>query len=272
MDNALVRAEGLTCGYGEDPVLRGISLDLRPGDFVGVIGPNGCGKSTLIRALTGILPPYSGKVSLQGKGIPTLSRREVARQVAVIPQDTILLFGFSVLEMVLMGRSPHLKRFQRAGRRDLDLALEALRQTDLIEQRDRKVTELSGGERQRAVIARALVQEPNVLFLDEPDSHLDIGHQVEIFDLLKHLNRYRGLTVLCVSHDLNLASVYCRRLILMQEGRLVATGRPEDIITPANIRAVYGVNAVVHPSPVDGSPQVFPHSTRPTGAFTPEAG
>ena len=262
MAEILFQAENLTCGYGGPPVIQGVSFCLLAADFLGVIGPNGCGKSTLIRALTGILKPAAGRVALRGHDVSGLSRRDVARQVAVIPQDTTVLFGFTVLEMVLMGRSPHLKRLQRAGERDIELATEALRRTDLTHLADRKMTELSGGERQRAVIARALAQEPEVLLLDEPDSHLDVGHQVEIFDLLQDLNRTRGLTLLCVSHDLNLSSAYCQRLMLMQEGRLIASGPPEEIITPEYIRAVYGVDAVVQPSPVNGSPQIVPYTGR----------
>ena len=252
----LLTVKALTCGYGGTPVIRDVSFSLSRGNFVGVTGPNGCGKSTLLRALTGILKASSGSVALNGRDVSQFSRREVARQIAVIPQDTVLLFEFSVLEMVLMGRTPHLKRFQRAARRDHDLALEALRQTDLLQLRDHKVTELSGGERQRVVIARALAQEPALLLLDEPDSHLDIGHQIEIFELLKHLNATRGLTLLCVTHDLNLASAYCERLMLMSSGCLVATGPPNDIITPERIQNVYGVKAVVERNPINGLPQI----------------
>ncbi len=256
----LLLAEHLTCGYGEQPVVRDVSFSVASGDFTGIIGPNGCGKSTLLRTLTGVLTPQAGSVALQGQKISTLSRRDIARQVAVIPQDTTLLFGFTVLDMVLMGRTPHLKRLQRAGEKDLALALEALEQTDMLDKKDRKITELSGGERQRAVIARALAQEPSLLLLDEPDSHLDIGHQVEIFNLLQDLNHRQNLTLLCVSHDLNLAAAYCRRLLLMQNGRLIATGTPEEIITPEHIHAVYGIHALVSPSPVNGTPQITPCS------------
>lgn len=260
MDVPILTAEALSCGYGDLPVISGVDLELYAGDFVGVIGPNGCGKSTLIRALTGILPPLSGRVHLEGRSVTDLPRREIARRIAVVPQDTALLFGFSVLEMVLMGRTPHLRRLQRAGETDLAVALGALRQTDLIRFKDRKVTELSGGERQRAVIARALAQEPEILLLDEPDSHLDIGHQVEVFNLMEELNRARGLTLLCVSHDLNLAAAYCRQLVLMQGGRTIAAGPPDLILTPERIRAVYGLDVLVQPSPINGAPQVTPCS------------
>lgn len=262
MNYALLSVNNLTCGYGGDPVLRDVSFNLSSGDFVGIIGPNGCGKSTLLRALTGLLKTPAGAVTLNGREIGGLSRREVAKQIAVIPQDTVLLFEFSVLEMVLMGRTPHLKRFQRASSHDHDLAMETLRQTDLLDLKDRKVTELSGGERQRAVIARALAQEPVLLLLDEPDSHLDIGHQIEVFELLRHLNTAQDTTLLCVSHDLNLASAYCERLMLMEGGRVVASGPPKEIITPEHIRNVYGVDAVVQSNPVNGFLQITPFTGR----------
>jgi iron complex transport system ATP-binding protein len=258
MDPPVLEARGVTCGYGADPVLHDVSFRLTPGDFVGVIGPNGCGKSTLIRALTGVLRLETGTVTLDGEDVHRMGRRQVARRVAVIPQESGHLFGFTVMEMVMMGRTPHLRRLQRAADRDVALTEAALRQTDLMGLRDRKVTELSGGERQRAVIARALAQEPGLLLLDEPDSHLDIGHQIEIFDLIASLNRDRGLTLLCVSHNLNLASAYCRQLMLMQNGRLASTGAPEEIVTPERIHEVYGIRAHVQRSPVNGAPQITP--------------
>ncbi len=259
-DQTLLGARSLTCGYGGDPVLYDVSLELKRGDFVGVIGPNGCGKSTLLRALTGVLAHSEGGVNLKGTEIQSLSRRQIARQVAVIPQDTVPQFGFTVLEMVLMGRTPHLRRLQRAGEQDLEVALSSLNKTDMLALKDRNIMELSGGERQRAVIARALAQEPDLLLLDEPDSHLDIGHQIEIFDLLQELNAVQKLTLLCVSHDLNLASTYARKLILMQSGRLVASGSPKEILTPDLLKSVYGINAIVQPSPVNGTPQVTPYN------------
>ena len=269
MPQPLLEAHAVTCGYGQDPVLKDVSFRLAPGDFVGVIGPNGCGKSTLIRAVTGVLRLESGRVDLEGQDVLRMPRREVARRVAVIPQDAGYMFGFTVLEMVMMGRTPHLRRLQRAAERDIARTEEALRQTDLMALKDRKVTELSGGERQRAVIARALAQEPRLLLLDEPDSHLDIGHQIEIFDLIEALNRERGLTLLCVSHNLNLASAYCRKLMLMQQGRLTSIGAPEEIVTPDRIREVYGIKAVVQRSPVNGAPQITPYTGQTSGGILP---
>lgn len=269
MPQPLLKAHAITCGYGGDPVLQDVSFELAPGDFVGVIGPNGCGKSTLIRAVTGVLRLDAGTVDLEGQDVLKMPRREVARRVAVIPQDAGYLFGFTVLEMVMMGRTPHLRRLQRASDRDVALTEKALRQTDMLSLKDRKVTELSGGERQRAVIARALAQEPRLLLLDEPDSHLDIGHQIEIFDLISALNREQGLTLLCVSHNLNLASAYCRQLMLMQHGRLTGIGSPEEIITPERIYEVYGVRALVQRSPVNGAPQITPHTGQTSSRIPP---
>ena len=269
MAHPLLKATDIICGYGRDPVLHGVSFELVAGDFVGVIGPNGCGKSTLIRAVTGVLELDAGQVELEGEPIRRLSRREIARRVAVIPQDSGQFFGFTVLEMVMMGRTPHLRRLQRAGERDLALTLEALRQTDLMDLKDRKVTELSGGERQRAVIARALAQEPKLLLLDEPDSHLDIGHQIEVFDLIASLNRRQDLTLFCVSHNLNLASAYCRKLMLMQGGRLAHVGTPEEIVTSDRIHEVYGIRALVQKSPVNGAPQITPYMGHSSPSSTP---
>ncbi|MCZ6635266.1 MAG: ABC transporter ATP-binding protein [bacterium] len=258
----ILQTHALTCGYSGPPILQDITFDLHAGEFLGVIGPNGCGKSTLIRALTGILSPESGTVELNGQDIANLSSKEIARTLAVIPQDTTVHFDFTVLEMALMGRTPHLSRLQRAGQSDYECALEALRRTDLLPLKDRPVTELSGGERQRAIIARALAQKPEILLLDEPDSHLDIGHQIEIFDLLCELNQTQNLTLLCVSHDLNLAATYCQRLLLMEKGRVVADGRPETVLTSDRISSLYRVDAAVYPNPVTGTLQVTPYSNK----------
>lgn len=229
---------------------------MKAGDFVGVLGPNGCGKSTLIRALSGVLPLEAGDVRLFGKPVSSLSRREVARQIAVIPQDRGALFAFSVMEVVLMGRTPHIGRFEAVRQKDVDAAIWALERVDALHLKDRPITALSGGERQRVVVARALAQEPRVLLLDEPTSFLDLNHQVEIFDLLAELKRDHGLTVLCASHDLNVTSDYCGRLVMMQGGRVVAEGTPDEIVTTENIRAVYGAEVIVQASPATGAPHV----------------
>ena len=257
-----ITATDLHCAYDGTEVLRGVDLHLRPGDFVGIIGPNGSGKSTLLRALSGTLHPSRGEIILFGRSLSRLSRREIARRIAVIPQDSPMLFAFSVLDIVLMGRTPHIGRLRGVDERDIEIAHRALERTDTLHLRDRLITELSGGERQRVVIARALAQEPEVLFLDEPTSHLDLNHQVEIFDLLYHLNVETGLTVLCVTHDLNLSSEYCERIVLLKKGQIVDSGSPEQIITAENIRSVYGAEVIVERNPIGRAPHVVIVSKR----------
>ena len=254
--DVVLKAERIRCGYGDADVLRGIDLDLERGDFIGVIGPNGSGKSTLLKALSAVIGLKEGSVYLFGSRIDELSSKKIARRVGVIPQDTIVNFAFSVMDIVLMGRTPHLRRFQSVGKKDLDMVYEAMDWTSTIHLKDRLITELSGGERQRVIIARALAQETDILFLDEPTSHLDINHQVEIFDLLHNLNREKNLTILCVSHDLNFSAEYCRRIMLLKNGVRFRYGTPQEIITAENIKEVYGADVVVQPSPVGGAPHI----------------
>ena len=256
MDTA-IKVETLSCGYDRRPVLEGLTFDLHQGEMLGVIGPNGSGKSTLIRALTRILPLSHGQIELYGRPLHHYTVREIARQIAVIPQLTPATFAFSSLELVMMGRTPHLKRFRKEGPEDREIALEAMRRTDCFLFRDRPIHELSGGERQRVIIARALAQQPSILLLDEPTSFLDLNHQVEVFDLLRHVCASDGLAVLCVSHDLNLSSEYCHRLLMLKDGRTYAEGPPEDILTHGHIKAVFETDVTVIKSPYSGSPQII---------------
>ena len=252
-----IKAENLTCGYDQRTVLEDLTFVLHQGEMLGVIGPNGSGKSTLIRALTRILPLRRGSIELYGRPLEDYTVREIARQIAVIPQLTPVTFAFSSLDVVMMGRTPHLGRFQRAGPGDLDIALESMRRTDSLSFRDRPIHELSGGERQRVIIARALAQQPSILLLDEPTSFLDLNHQVEVFDLLRHVCATDGLAVLCVSHDLNLSSEYCTRLMMLKDGRTYAEGPPERILTHRHIKAVFETDVTVIQSPYSGSPQII---------------
>ncbi|NLN77584.1 MAG: ABC transporter ATP-binding protein [Armatimonadetes bacterium] len=249
--------DNLHAGYGGVQVLFGVSFDLKPSEFAGIIGPNGCGKTTLLRSMTRVLAPLSGTVTLDGSNIYDISSRDFARRVAVVPQDTLAAFDFTVLEIVLMGRSPWLGRFALEARRDIDLAIDALERTGTQHLKGRKINELSGGERQRVMIARALAQQPEVLLLDEPTSHLDISFQFEIMDLIKTLNRERKMTVLAVLHDLNLAGQYCDRLLMIGQGRVQADGSAEDVITSDNIRKVYGTEVWVRKHPTTSRPYVI---------------
>ncbi len=249
-------ARDIRCAYDGREVLHGLDLAVAGGEFLGVLGPNGSGKSTLLRAITGVLPLTSGEVRLFGRPLRELKRREIARRVGVVPQAGATPFEFTVREVVGMGRSPHIGRLR--GERDSDRAAieAALERTDTRELADRLISELSGGEAQRVIVARALAQEPELLLLDEPTAFLDLSHQIEVFELLRRLNRDEGMTVLCVSHDVNLASLYCDRLVLLRDGMVADEGRPGDVITPERIKEVYGASVLVDNETPSGRPRV----------------
>jgi iron complex transport system ATP-binding protein len=261
MSQAILRADRLGVGYHDHQVLHDVSLDVPAGELCGLLGPNGSGKSTLLKVLVGVLRPWSGRAELFGADVQTLSPRTIAQRVAVIPQGVSILFPFTVEEIVAMGRHPHLGRLQREGAHDREAVRRALEETDTAGLAKRPVDELSGGERQRVVIARALAQEPELLLLDEPTTHLDINHQVEVFALLARLNRERGLTVLAISHDVNVCAEYCRRLIMLKAGRVVGDGSPDELLTPALVRDVYGAEVHVLENPTSGAPLIAVDST-----------
>ena len=259
----LLRLERVFSGYRPNkPVIRGVDLELGEGDFLGLIGPNGSGKSTLIRTITGVIPISAGLVEIQGVNARILSRKKIAQTIGVVPQDSSCSFGFTVREIVAMGRHPYLGRFRRPGREDERIVQEALELTDTGDLAERSILELSGGERQRVVVARALAQKPKLLLLDEPTNHLDINHKVEVFDLLHQLNQEQGLALLCVTHDLNFAGEYCDRLLLMADGKTCASGPPEEVLTSRLISQVYGIEVRVEPGMPGGGPRVFPLSRR----------
>jgi iron complex transport system ATP-binding protein len=270
-----LEVDKLTVAYGDRRVLENVSLTIAPGEFVGLVGPNASGKSTLLRAATRVLRPVSGRVLLDGRDVwREMSLGEMARSVAVVPQDFPVDFPFTVRETVLMGRTPFVGRLRGEQPADLARVRQAMESTETLALSDRLIGELAGGERQRVVLAKALAQDPRLLLLDEPTSHLDLSHQVDILDLLLGLNRGGGLTVVIVLHDLNLAAMYCDRLFLLGGGRLAAEGSPTDVLTPANLRVVYGSRVLVGRHPVYGCPQVTLVSRRlPAGAAeTPDVG
>lgn len=255
--SAVLEILGVKCSYGSVEVLSGVTFSVTGGSFVGIIGPNGSGKSTLLRSVSRVLEPYEGAVMLNGNNIYSLTAREVAREMAVVPQETAVNFSFTVEEVVMMGRSPHLGRLQWEGKRDREIVARAMEYTNTSHLAGRPVTALSGGERQRVIIARALAQEPEIILLDEPTSHLDINHQLEILNLLQRLNREEKLTVISVFHDLNLAAQYCDKLVLLQEGRIFALGTPSEVLTAENIKKVYGTNVLVRQHVITGRPVVM---------------
>ncbi len=242
---------------GADEVLSGVSLDIGSGDFVGILGPNGSGKTTLLGILSGALVPRRGRVLLDGRPIGEQSRRHVARCLAMVPQDTYAPFDFTVLDIVLMGRFPHLGLFALEGPDDLDIARRALAATGTSDFEMRPFKTLSGGERQRVVIASALAQSARLLLLDEPTASLDIGHQIDVQMLLARLNA-EGTAMLLSTHDLNLAAALCRRLILLRRGRVLAAGPTADVLTPQAIRVLYGVDVEIARHPRSGRLSVVP--------------
>jgi iron complex transport system ATP-binding protein len=242
--------------YHQDWVLQDISFQVRGGEFVGLIGPNGSGKTTLLKILYRLLTPQRGEVHFGHLSLRRMSRREIAKKIAVVAQETYPAFPFRVIELVLMGRSPYLGHLMFESQRDLEVARKAMEWTDILPLADRSIDELSGGERKRVFIARALAQEPEVILLDEPTANLDIHHQAEFLDLILSLNREKGLTILMASHDLNLASEYCDRLIFLQNGKIYKTGSPEEVMTRENIEKVYGCEVWIDRNPVSGMPRV----------------
>jgi iron complex transport system ATP-binding protein len=249
----------LVCRYGAITALRDVSIRIAAGERVGVLGPNGSGKSTLVKALSRAHRPERGLVLLDGVDLWQRSPREVARVIAVVPQELPPAFEFRALEVVLMGRSPHLSRVAAEGAEDVRIARAAMEATDTWQFADRPITQLSGGERQRVSLARALAQQPRALLLDEPTTHLDLGYQVDLLARLDSLNREQGTTLVAVLHDLNLAAAFSGRLILLSAGRVVADGAPEEVLTPERLKEVYRVEALVQPDPIMGAPHVFPH-------------
>lgn len=252
----ILSTSALHASYGGEPVLRGLDLALRPGEMVGLLGPNGSGKSTLLRVLAGLLPAHSGRVELAGSELRDYSARARARLIGLVPQYATIPFAFSVHDVVAMGRNPYLGLLEGLGPDDREAVRTALERTDCAHLRERLVTELSGGELQRVIIARALAQEPRLLLLDEPTAHLDLNHQLEIARMLRQLNREQGLTVLWVSHDLNLAAEFCERLVLLQGGIVVTEGPPAEVISAHWLGQVYGLRLPIAQNPRSGRPQV----------------
>ena len=242
--------------------LRDLNFDIRTGEFVGIVGPNGSGKTSLLKLLGKVLRPRAGTIRLRGRDLASIPQDEVARTVAMVPQESLQVFPFTVLETVLMGRYPHHRGstwragFSWENEEDLDIAMEAMDATDVAHLRDRVVTDLSGGERQRCLIARALAQAPQVLLLDEPTAFLDLQHQIEVCALLHRLADKQGLTLLLISHDLNVAGQYADRMLMMKEGALVAAGTPDEVIRPDMLQNLYGCEVLVDRHPESGRPRV----------------
>lgn len=254
--SARLSLRGVSFVYSGANVLDGIDLDVRAGERLAILGPNGAGKSTMLRLLVGTLTPDAGQVLLDGADLASLRGADRARRLAFVPQESRVAFDFTVLEIVLMGRSPRLGLLGIEGAKDLEVARRALDFTDAGALADRPISQLSSGERQRVLLARALAQEPDTILLDEPTAFLDLGHQVRIHRLLAGLHRERGTTVVFVSHDLNLAARYADRIVLIAGGRILQDGPPARVLTPDAVRAAYGVEVRIVTDPSIGSPTV----------------
>jgi len=263
----LLNVDGIECRYGSVKVLEDVSLSVEGGDFVGILGPNGSGKTTLLKSISRILKPHKGTILLNEADIYSLKSVEVAKQLAVVPQETSIGFNFSALDIVLMGRNPHMKRFQMESEKDMAIARKVMNLTNIWHLAERPMNELSGGEKQRVIIARALAQEPKILLLDEPLTHLDIMNQLEIMDLVKDLCVKEKLVVLAVFHDFNLAARYCKSAIMLKDSRIFAAGNLTEVLTSENIKSVFNVDAIVQKHLVTNSIFVVPLSPQKASSY-----
>ena len=249
---SLLDVKSLSYMYDEKVVLDQISLGIKGGEMVGILGPNGCGKTTLLKNLNRNLRPHGGCVLIDGTDIDGISKKEIARSTAAVPQSNEIRFAFTVKEIVSMGRMPFQESFRGETRNDLEIIDRAMEQTGLTEFADRLINTLSGGERQRAIIARAITQTPRIILMDEPTLHLDINMQFEVLDLIQKLSRENGLAVVIVSHDLPMVTRYCDRIILIHNHKIFAMGTPEDVLTKENMRTVFNVDAELEKDPRTG--------------------
>lgn len=253
-----LKLENVTLSYGSYEVVHNISFNVKPGEMVGIVGPNGSGKSTIMRALSRVIKPKSGSITLDGVDIGKISRKELSNLVGVVPQNPVLPSAFTAFEIVLMGRSPHLKMLQNEGPEDIAIAWKAMEDAGVTHLAERRIGELSGGEIQSVIIARAITQQTEAIFLDEPTSNLDVGRQIEVLDLIKYMQKERKMVIIAALHDLNLAVHYCDKMVLIDKGKLFAIGKPEDVVKSEIIHEVYGSGNIVHVHPVSGLPAVLP--------------
>ncbi|MHC5101573.1 MAG: ABC transporter ATP-binding protein [Planctomycetota bacterium] len=252
----MLSIQKICAGYGDKVVLSDVNMDIEAGDFVGLIGPNGSGKTTLLRVISKVLKPFKGHVLLNEEDIETVSRSVLARSMAFLTQEISLNLPFTVRQMTLMGRFPYLSQYGKESDEDIAIAEDAMKLADVLHLADRFITEVSGGERQRALIAMCLAQQPDILLLDEPTNHLDIGHQLAVLDLIRKLNRQTNMTVAAVFHDLNIASEYCDKIMVLDEGQVAEFGTPKEVLTSEMILKVYRAKVVTQVNPVSHKPHI----------------
>jgi len=241
----MLRIEDLTFAYREKPVLDNISLSIVKGEIIGIIGPNGCGKTTLLKHLNRNLDPNVGRVMLNDSDLNDLTKTEIARNIASVPQTNEIRFSFTARDIVTMGRMPFLEKFSGESTEDIKIVENAMERTNILDFADRYINTMSGGERQRVIIARALAQTPEIILLDEPTLHLDISNQFDALDLVKKLSDEDGLTVVIVSHDLPMVVRYCDRIVMLKDHKIFAIGTPEEVLTPENMKEIFNIDAVL---------------------------
>jgi iron complex transport system ATP-binding protein len=257
-EQPLLAACRISAGYHRRAVLHDVSIEVSPGELLAVVGPNGAGKSTLLKVLGGLIEPYGGGVELEGRPLAEFDRRALARRIASLGQESGSAFAFTVMEMVLMGRAPHLGALHLEGERDIKIAHQALGRFDLLPLAARAINELSGGERRRVFLARVLAQEPRLALLDEPTAFLDFKHVAEIFARLAQMRAERAMAVVATLHDLNAAAQYADRILLLKDGAVVGCGPPQEVLTRENLRLVYETEIYVGRNPATGAVAILP--------------
>ncbi|MEM2958125.1 MAG: ABC transporter ATP-binding protein [Candidatus Jordarchaeaceae archaeon] len=270
-DDAIIKVKDLVYSYDSVRALDGLTFEIYRGEFVGLVGPNGSGKTTLLKCLSKLYTPQEGSIELDGHDLRRLSQLEGARIYAVVPSEFTMDMNISITDTVLLGRYPYLEGLWWENERDEEIALEAMEKLNVLDFGSRKLGELSSGEKQRVLIAKALAQEAKVLLIDEPVAHLDLGYQMEIMEMLKSLAR-DGVTIIAAMHELNLAVKYCDKLIVLDKGRVVACGKPKDIVTQKLIEDVYGVKAIIQDIPEVGLVIIPLSSSNNGGVFDKKNG
>lgn len=246
----IIRTNNLQFNYGDKNILKDLSIDMEKGLFYSIIGPNGSGKTTLLKLLANTLPTTKKTIYIDNEDIHNITKKNIAKKLSVVPQITNIDYEFTVLDIVMMGRSPYISRFGKIDSNDTNIVMKAMEETGVIHLKDNKVTNLSGGELQRVVIARALAQETEIMLLDEPISHLDIGYQYEITELVYKLCRDKGITIINIVHDLNIAMRYSDKILMLKDGKIYRYGQPLDVITKNTIKDVYAIDVEIINHPI----------------------